>query len=84
MNINNFWNNIKNHEGETFHTVTNLEFTYQLVSEYAIKTSRTDYNLSIWNFEKALELNPSKPGDISKAVRGSSYVYALITDERMQ
>lgn len=85
MDINTFWNKIKTHEGEVFRTVTGLEFTYQFVSENAICTSRTKYNLTKTNFEKALSLCPiTQPGDISKIIRGSSYVYSLISDERMQ
>lgn len=85
MDINIFWNKIIAHEGEVFYTVTGLEFTYQLVSENAICTNRTTYNLTKSNFKKALSLCPiEKPGDISKVIRGSSYVYSLISDKRLQ
>lgn len=85
MTISEFWKKIIEHEGETFYTVTGLEFTYKLVSENAICTNRTHYNLTKSNFEKALSLCPiSKPGDISQKVRGGSYVYSLIDDKRMQ
>ena len=85
MDINTFWNKIIKHEGETFLTVTGLKFTYQLDSENAICTSRTKYNLTKSNFEKALALcHISQPGDISKSIRGDSYVYSLVSDKRMQ
>ena len=85
MDINIFWNKLKSLEGETFKTVTGLEFTFHFVSDNAICTSRTKYNLTRANFEKALALCPiAQPGDISKIIHGSSYVYSIITDERMQ
>lgn len=85
MDINTLWNKIAEHEGETFTTVTGLPFSYKLVSENAICTSRTIYSLTKRNFEKALSLFPvDKPGDISKIIRGGSYVFSIITDNRMQ
>ena len=56
MDINTFWIKLKSYEGETFKTVTGLEFTYHFVSDNAICTSRTKYNLTKANFEKALVL----------------------------
>ena len=85
MDINTFWIKLKSYEGETFKTVTGLEFTYHFVSDNAICTSRTKYNLTKANFKKALALCPiAQPGDIAKIIRGSSYVYSIISDKRMQ
>lgn len=73
---------LKQLEGETFYTVKGLPFTYRFVTENAIKTDRTDYNISISSFYKAIELNPKKPGEISRKIRGSSYVFGIISDNR--
>ena len=85
MEINSFWEKLKEHEGEVFHTVTGLEFTYRFVGENSIKTSRAEQLLSKNNFNKAMEHLPlDGPGEISKIVRGSAYVFSLLTDARMQ
>ncbi|WP_448783938.1 hypothetical protein [Blautia sp.] len=85
MEINSFWEKLKEHEGEVFYTVTGLEFTYKFVGENSIKTSRAEQLLAKSNFSKAIEHLPlSGPGEISKIVRGSAYVFSLLTDSRMQ
>ena len=69
-------------EGETFYTVTGKEFIYKFISENTIKVSRTNYPIHLSNFEKAIEINPTKPGQIRNLVRGSSYIFGIITDDR--
>lgn len=62
-----------------------MPFTYEFCGEGAIRVSRTNQVLSKANFEKAIEQMPlSGPGQISKTVRGSAYVYVLLNDERLQ
>ncbi len=73
---------LKQLEGKTFNTVTGKEFVYTFVSESTIKVSRTNYPIHLSNFEKALEINPTKPSQISNLVRGGSYVFGIITDSR--
>ena len=85
MNINEFWMKLQQNEGVEFNTVSGLSFTYQFVSENTISVSRANQLISKANFEKAIEHMPIKgPGEISKLVRGSAYVYALLMDERLQ
>ncbi len=85
MDIDSFWRKLKEYEGEIFHTVTGLEFTYSFESENAIKVSRAEQLLTKNNFNKAIEHLPlDGPGEISKIVRGSAYVFSLLTDSRMQ
>lgn len=84
MNIDYLWNKIKSNEGETFYTVRDLPFTYKIIGG-SIRPSRAKQNISKSCFEKALSLMPLKgPGDISNAVRGSAYVYAILTDKRIR
>ena len=40
------------------------------------------YYLQLGNFEKALEMNVSKPTEIN--LRGQSYIYGIITDSRIK
>lgn len=85
MDINTFWDRLRKHEGEEFMTVSGLPFTYVFKSDNTIQVSRANQSISKINFEKALEHMPLYgPGEISGLVRGSAYVYALLTDERMQ
>ena len=77
--------NLKKWEGETFHTVRGIPFSYTLMGEYAIRIcDRRPYNIPITDFEKALELRPTKVSQITKLVRGSSYIFAIINDSRFQ
>ncbi len=77
------WENIKAHAGQDFQTITGLPFTYE-AHEGFIKPSRANQMISRSDFEKAYEFVPLKsPGQISKLVRGSAYVYAILTDARI-
>lgn len=85
MNINEFWMKLQQNEGVEFITVSALSFKYQFVSENTIRVSRANQLISKVNFEKAIERMPIEgPGEISKLVRGSAYVYALLMDVRLQ
>lgn len=82
--IDGVWQRIAQHQGERFETVTGRPFTYA-VSEDVLRTDRTDFNLPISQFEKALGLLPaSGPGEWSKALRGPSYIYAILHDARVR
>ncbi len=76
------WEKVKLHQGETFHTVRGLEFTYKVNGETVIHT-RSKATLSRSDFEKAVRLAPKKPSDLHNDVAGPSYVYAIITDSRL-
>ena len=76
------WELICQCEGQMFHTIKRLPFTYQLNGD-VLNPSRTDYNLSKKNFLKAYLLQPKRPGEINNIVRGSSYVWAILNDSRV-
>ena len=76
---------LKELEGETFYTIKGIPFTYQFVSENAIRIcERKPYNITIADFEKAIEIKPTKPNQITNMVRGSSYIFGIITDKRFK
>ncbi len=78
------WSKIIDHAGETFYTKTGLPFTYQIIRNCVVP-DRTGYPLAKSNFEKASKIESlTGPGQISNLVRGSAYVYAIITDERVK
>lgn len=83
MKMDHIWKNIKAHENEIFHTVTGCEFTYE-VHGNAIRVNRANQNLTYLNFEQAIRMWPvNGPGELSQTIRGSAYVYALLTDARI-
>ena len=78
------WNRIRDNVGNQFHTIRGLRFRYKIVSNYLFP-SRTDYKISKKDFEKVFKLGRLKgPGIISNEVRGPSYVWAIMHDERIQ
>ena len=77
------WRNIHHFAGEKFLTVTGLPFTYEAHESY-VKPSRANQNISRSDFEKAYDLVPlQSPAQIAKLVRGSAYVFAILTDPRI-
>ena len=81
--IDEVWQRILAHEGETFVTVTGIEFKYS-VRGSVLKTDRAHWNLSRSTFEKALGMLPvSGPGALNKVVQGPAYVFAVLTDDRI-
>ena len=75
---------IMQNQGEVFHTITNLPFTYEIRNE-ALSVSRTNYIISLSDISKAYQLLPcSGPGALGKKVRGPSYIWAILNDPRVQ
>ena len=82
-NIDKVWANICKHEGEVFYTKTNKEIKYVVKDNDIIVVSIPSHTrISKTNFEKALEMNVSKPSEIN--LRGQSYIYGIITDSRIK
>jgi hypothetical protein len=78
------WRRILAHEGDEFQTTTGLPFTYEIAGE-VLHPSRTRYNIAKSQIEKAFELVPfDGPGTINAIVRGPSYVWAILHDERIR
>lgn len=78
------WRRIEGRQGEQFTTVTGRPFTYSVTGN-SLRTDRTDFTLAASDFEKALELVPiSAPGEITNLVRGSSYIWAILHDDRIR
>ena len=76
-------NKLKRLEGEIFYTVTGKLYTFEFIGENTIKPSRTNYAIHLKNFDKAIKINPTKSSQI-RDVRGPSYVFGIITDERFK
>lgn len=77
------WSRVAEHAGEQFNTISGLPFTYVVANE-TVTVSRTDYQLSKSNFERALALLPAAgPGQLQE-VRGPSYTWAILMDPRVR
>jgi hypothetical protein len=77
------WERIIANADKTFHTITGLPFTYKTKGN-TVYPSRTEYQISKSDFEKAYEMVPIKgPGVISNIVRGPTYVWAILHDRRI-
>ena len=82
-NINTIWDRICSHEGEEFRQKMGQIFTYKIHGNVLVP-STTDQNLPKSQFEKALERMPLEgPGQIND-LRGPSYLYAILTDDRIK
>jgi len=82
LDIENVWDKIIKNEGEQYITKTGLPFTYTINGNFVIP-DRTGYPLSKGEFIKALDYLPMDgPGKISKIVRGSAYVWAILHDNK--
>lgn len=78
------WERIKAHQGQVFKLVEGGSLTYRVDGNVMV-TSRSKQKLRIGDFEKVLAIAPVKgPGEISKLVRGPSYVYAILHDPRIR
>jgi len=77
------WSRIVTHEGETFHTITDKPFTYEIEGA-GFYPSRTHYRISKSDFRKAYQMVPiDGPGVINRIVRGPAYVWAVLHDQRI-
>lgn len=84
MGFKDVWNQILNHEGEEFETITGLKFSYRVEGNSVIP-DRTEYPLHKSNYEKVFQMLPLKGlGEISDLVRGPSYVWAILNDKRIK
>ena len=80
--IDKVWANICKHEGDVFHTVRNIAYTYVVKDNYIILSIPSQTRIPKAYFEKALKMNVSQPSEIN--LRGQSYIYGIITDSRIK
>src|SRR5690606_30680488 len=84
LSIDELWVRLRGFEGDEFETKSGKPFTYE-INGAVLRPSRTDYNLSKAEFEKALALVPfDGPGAITQTIRGPAYVWAVLHDKRVR
>jgi hypothetical protein len=78
------WQRIQTSEGEIFHTITGLDFTYE-VDNAKFLPSRAKYQIAKSDFQFAYQKIPfSGPGVVNQDVRGPAYVWAVLHDQRIR
>lgn len=82
--INSIWSKIINHSGETFTQIRGQKFTYELNNiSSAIMPSTTNQWLTKSVFEEALKYMPLNSTKEIQHLRGPSYLYAILMDDRI-
>jgi hypothetical protein len=77
------WRRIIANTGQWFQTIRGMNFVY-VVANGAVHTSRTNHQLSRSQFEKALARVPLNNTSVVQDLRGPSYIYAILMDERVR
>ena len=84
-NIDKVWANICKHEGDVFHTVKNKGYTYVVKDNYILINNDSRRKITRTNLSKALEIqNPTCSKIGNAGIWGPSYVYGVITDDRIK
>lgn len=74
---------IEAHAGEEFQQIRGGRFTYAVYGSY-LTPDRTNQNIPISYFEKAVELLPLENTVPVQHLRGPSYIYAILMDRRIR
>ena len=82
-NIDTIWSRIVTHQGEVFHQIRGQAFEYSVVQS-VLRPSTTNQNLPKAEFEKALTHVPLANTVPLQALRGPSYLYAILMDKRIR
>jgi hypothetical protein len=83
VSIEEVWARVVAHEGETFTQMRGGEFTYSIRGDTA-HLSRTNQGVARTTFERALKLVPLKDTTPLQHLRAPSYLFAILTDERIR
>jgi hypothetical protein len=82
--IDDLWARLKRFQGEQFETKTGKPFAYEISGD-VVRPSRTKYNVSKADFQKALSLVPfDGPGLVNRTVRVPAYAWAVLHDRRIR
>ena len=83
MKMETVWERIVAHAGETFHTKRGIPYTYH-VRNHLVILENTNRNILYSNFETSLKVvNPSVIKFEHLNLQGPSYIYGIITDDRI-
>jgi len=77
------WNRIIKCEGAVFHQLRGKPYTYEIVGDILIPLG-INQNISKTEFEKVLEFLPLSNTTKVQHLRGPSYLYSVLMDERIR
>ncbi len=83
MDFEQVWGRIQRYDGEVFVQIRGGEFTYVAGDSY-ITPDRTNQNLPRVHFEQAFELVPLENTVPVQHLRGPSYPFAILMDDRIR
>ncbi len=77
------WQRIIAHEGEMFRQKRGSEFRYTVPGNY-VRPDRTNQNISRAHFAEAFSMAPLPNVACVQHLRGPSYIYAILMDDRIR
>lgn len=81
--IEEIWSRIKSHSGDVFCQMRGKKFSYAVDGDY-IKLDATNQNIPKKHIGQALSLVPLDDTTPVQHLRGPSYIYAILMDERIR
>ena len=83
VNFSEVWHRIERNAGQTFSQKRGGEFSY-IIRGGCVVPDRTNQQLPKSEFEKAFELMPLDRVALLQSLRGPSYLFAILMDERIR
>lgn len=83
VSIDTVWKRIKDNESEIFHQIRGKPYTYEIVSDALIPLG-INQQIGKSEFNKALPLLPLTNTVSIQHLRGPSYIYSILMDERIR
>lgn len=83
VNIEVIWSRIKSNVGKPFYQIRGNEFTYDIPGNY-VSPNITSQNIPKSHFAEALKYVPLKNTVPVQHLRGPSYIYAILMDQRIR
>lgn len=85
MNIGTVWKNIKLCEGQVFKTIRGVEYNYVVYSDYILINNDMKRRITKESLKIAITIDNPTPSKIQhENIWGASYVYGIITDNRIK
>ena len=85
MNFDAIWKNIKYYEGQVFKTIRGVEYKYTLHNDYILINDDKKRKIKKDAFKISVTIENPTPSKIqNEGIWGPSYVYGIITDERIK
>ena len=77
------WERIRQHKKETFTTIRGLKFSYSILGNWIVIYD-TDFRITKTSFKNAYaEMPAANPEDFTGDVQGKYFIYAILTDPRI-